>query len=227
MRYLSKPIKRHELFELIDGGEGIDVEFKRQFSTPEKIAREMIALANTRGGYILFGVDDDRSIRGVRSEKAELGQVEHAAQFLCDPPIEIEAEHVHAGRGKYIVLIRVPESRTKPHVLVEFDNTGRRAKAQSNQGFVRVGENSVHASNEVMSVMRHSRDDSPALLLSIGPNEKALFEYLEQNERITLNEFGDLVNISDRRASRILVSLVRSGNLLIHTMEREEFYTLA
>jgi predicted HTH transcriptional regulator len=227
MRYLSKPVKRHELFELIDGGEGMDVEFKRQFSTPEKIAREMIALANTRGGYILFGVDDDRTIRGVRSEKAELGQVEHSAQFLCEPPLEIEAEHVHAGGGKYIVLIRVNESRIKPHVLVEFDSSGRRSNIQTNQGFVRVGENSVHASKEMMSVMRHSRDDSPPLLLSIGLNEKALFEYLEKNVRITLKEFGDLVNISDRRASRILVSLVRSGNLIIHTMEREEFYTLA
>ncbi|HEY3876786.1 MAG TPA: ATP-binding protein, partial [Candidatus Kapabacteria bacterium] len=54
MRTISFPIRRHELYDLIDSGEGPDVEFKRQFSSPEKIAREMIAFANTRGGYILF-----------------------------------------------------------------------------------------------------------------------------------------------------------------------------
>ena len=227
MRSISKPIKRHELFELIDSGEGADVEFKRQFSSPEKIAKELIALANTRGGYVLFGVDDDRTIIGVRSEKSELGQVEHAAHFLCDPPVEIEAEHVHAGSGKYIVLVRVPESRHKPHVLVEYDSSGRRAKEQPNQGFVRVGEHSVQASKEVMGVMRSQRDDAPALRISIGHNERALFDFLEKNGRSTLKEFADLVNISDRRASRILVQLVRSGSILIHTREREEFYTLA
>jgi hypothetical protein len=36
-----------------------------------------------------------------------------------------------------------------------------------------------------------------------------------------------MVNISDRRASRILVQLVRSGVVRIHTSENEEFFTLA
>jgi predicted HTH transcriptional regulator len=227
MRSTSVPIKRHELYDMIESGEGIDVEFKRQFSSPEKIAKELIALANTKGGYILFGVDDDGTVVGVRSEKSELGEVEHAAEFLCSPPIRIEAEHVHAGGGKYIVLVRVPESKLKPHVLVEFDSSGRKAKEQSNTGFVRVGENSIQASREVMKVMRSGHADAPALKISIGDNERSLFKYLEQHGRVTLNQFADLVNISDRRASRILVQLVRSKTLLIHTLEREEFYTLA
>jgi predicted HTH transcriptional regulator len=227
MRSTSVPIKRHELYDMIESGEGIDVEFKRQFSSPEKIAKELIALANTKGGYILFGVDDDGTVVGVRSEKSEQGEVEHAAEFLCSPPISIEAEHVHAGGGKYIVLIRIPESKVKPHVLVEFDSSGRKAKEQSNTGFVRVGENSIQASREVMKVMKSGHSDAPPLKLSIGDNERTLFKYLEQHGRITLNQFADLVNISDRRASRILVQLVRSRTLLIHTLEREEFYTLA
>ena len=38
-----------ELFKLIEEGEGGKIEFKRKFSTPEKIAKEMIAFANTKG----------------------------------------------------------------------------------------------------------------------------------------------------------------------------------
>src|SRR5438876_7228742 len=117
MRSLSYPIRRHELYELIDSGEGPDVEFKRQFSSPEKIAREMIAFANTRGGYILFGVDDDGTVVGVRSEKSEFEEIQHAAQWMIEPPLNIVIENVHAGRGLDIVLVRVPESQTKPHHL--------------------------------------------------------------------------------------------------------------
>lgn len=227
MRNISYPIKRYELFDLIEEGEGIDIEFKRQFSSPEKIAKEIIALANTKGGYVFFGVDDDGSIYGVPSEKSELDEIEHASQFLCDPSVRIITETVHAGKGKYIVLVRVPESDTKPHYLVDFDNSGRKATIQSRTSFVRIGEKSVQASKEVKQVMHGQRPDAPPLKLAIGHNEKVLFEYLEDNERITVPEFADLVNISRRRASKILVALVRSGTLLLHTFEKREFFTLA
>jgi predicted HTH transcriptional regulator len=226
LRPISTPIKRYELYDLIEAGEGQDIEFKRQFSSPEKIAKEIIALANTKGGYILFGVDDDGTVVGVRSEKSELDEIEHAARFLIDPPAEIIAENVHAGRGMDIVLIRVPESTNKPHVLIEYDESGRKAAQQSGVGFVRVGENSVQASKEVMNVMRGAHPEGPALRMSVGRNEKALFEYLNKHERITVNEFAELVNISRRRASKTLVNLVRAGLILLHTFEKTEFYTL-
>jgi predicted HTH transcriptional regulator len=226
VRPISSPIKRYELYDLIEAGEGPDIEFKRQFSSPEKIAKEIIAFANTRGGYILFGVDDDGTVIGVRSEKSELDEIEHAAQFLIDPPANIIAENVHAGRGLDIVLIRVPESSNKPHVLIDYDTSGRKATVQTRTGFVRVGENSVQASREVMNVMRGEHSEGRALRLSIGHNEKVLFDYLEKNERISVAEFADLVNISRRRASKTLVNLVRAGLILIHTLEKTEFYTL-
>ena len=46
----------------IEEGEGFEIEFKRKVSSPEKIARALIAFANTKGGTILFGVDDDGSV---------------------------------------------------------------------------------------------------------------------------------------------------------------------
>jgi hypothetical protein len=54
-----------------------------------------------------------------------------------------------------------------------------------------------------------------------------LFDYLDHHERITVKLFSKLVNVSDRRASRILIQLVRAGVLRIHTHEKEDFYTMA
>ena len=42
-------MKLRHLLDLIEEGENLTCEFKRKFSTPEKIAREMIAFANTKG----------------------------------------------------------------------------------------------------------------------------------------------------------------------------------
>ena len=78
----------HDVNLLIEGGEGFTLEFKRRISSPEKIARTIISFANTKGGTILFGVDDDGSIVGVESEKSEVELVEMAGRDFCDPPIQ-------------------------------------------------------------------------------------------------------------------------------------------
>ena len=226
MRQLSYPIKRYELYELIESGEGSDVEFKRQFSSPEKIAKEIIAFANTKGGYLLFGVDDNGDVVGVRSEKSELDEIIHAAHYLCDPPVKIIAENVHAGYGKDIVLIRVPESANKPHTLIPFDSSGRLVRTGPKTGYVRVADKSMQASKETLGVMRGNHPDAPGLRMGIGYNERTLIEFLQKNERVTVNEYADYINISRRRASRIMINLVRAGIIFLHTGEKADYYTL-
>ena len=51
-------MQQEELRQLIKHGETGFVQFKEMFSTSAKIADEMIAFANSRGGCILFGVKD-------------------------------------------------------------------------------------------------------------------------------------------------------------------------
>ena len=60
------PEKVNQLRRLVSQGEGQHLEFKRKASFPEKIVRELIAFANTEGGTLLIGVDDDKSIPGVK-----------------------------------------------------------------------------------------------------------------------------------------------------------------
>ena len=73
---------RRKIIELIELGEGLNVEFKQRFSSYEKIAKEMIAFANTRGGNIIIGVDDDGSIYGIESEKSDIDLIKETATKL-------------------------------------------------------------------------------------------------------------------------------------------------
>lgn len=212
----------HEVTRLIEEGEGFHVEFKRRVSSPEKIAKVLIAFANTKGGSIFFGVDDDGSIVGVESEKAEVELIQVAGESFCDPTISPEIQIVPFN-GKDVIVAIVAESRTKPHYFQgneseDLDNT---------RVYIRVQDKTVTASKEVVKILREENPDAPPLQITIDENERRLFHYLEEYERITLKEFSKLVNISDRQASRILVNLVRAGVLRIHTLEKEDFYTLA
>ena len=54
-------MRRTDLLEIIQNGENSGVEFKRDDIRPEQLAKEAVALANLRGGLILFGVEDDEA----------------------------------------------------------------------------------------------------------------------------------------------------------------------
>ena len=211
-----------ELKALISEGENFKIEFKRQFSSIEKIAKELIAFANTKGGMILFGVDDDGTIYGVESEKSEIDLIYEAAREYCEPPIDPIVQVIELNRKDVVVAI-VEESRTKPHRLQDYRSTlSREARV-----YIRVHDKSVIASREVVKIMESESPDSEPLSIIIGENERRLFKYLEDNDRITVKEYAKLVNISERRASRILVNLVRAGVIRIHTEERFEYFTSA
>jgi predicted HTH transcriptional regulator len=209
----------HDIKILVEEGEGFELEFKRKVSTPEKIARTLIAFANTKGGMMLFGVDDDGSIVGVVSEKEELDLIYTAGEYFCDPPIVPEIEIVPYNH-RDVIIASVFESDDKPHALVHDDTDETKI-------FIRVNDKTVPASKEVIKVLRDERKDRPPLTLTIGDNEHKLFEYLEKHERITVDGYAEVINVSRRRASRILTTLVRAGVIRIHTIEKSDFFTLA
>lgn len=208
-----------ELHEIIENGENDKIEFKRKFSSTEKIAKEMIAFANSKGGKILFGIDDDKSIKGVESEKGELELISTAARFHCEPEILFSTEII-LFKSKDIVIVDIQESKTKPHRLIT-ENIDNDQKV-----YVRLNDKSILASKETIRILRNSNEDSPALKVYIGDMEKALFDFLNQNEKITVKGFKKLVNISERRASRTLVNLVKAKIIRHHYFGSEEFFTL-
>lgn len=215
-------MKLNDLKVLIEEGEGFELEFKRKVSTPMKVAKTLMSFANTKGGIVLFGVDDNKSIVGVGSEKEEIEMIETAARYFSDPPLDVEIDTV-PYKGKDVIVVTVEESAQKPHYLnVEDDseNGGTRV-------YIRVHDKTVEASKEVVHILEAENPNAPPLRIAIGDSERRLFEYLDVHERITVKQFANLVNHSNRRASRSLIQLVRAGVLRIHTHEKEDYFTRA
>jgi predicted HTH transcriptional regulator len=217
-------MNRKELIELIEEGENIQCEFKRHFTTPEKIAREMIAFANTKGGYILFGINDDKKVIGVESEKSEAEMIKDAANNYCEPPVVFSINYIML-KGKEVVAATIPESNNKPHRLQDYKN-----EIDINESLVmiRVNDKSMRASKEMVRIMKADAGKIALKKYTIGSTEKIVFEYLAKKEKISVKELSNLVNISERRSSRTLVKMVRANLLAIHTKDNgEEFFTAA
>ena len=199
---------------LIDG-EGETLDYKQEISSASKIAKTMVSFANNKGGVLLVGVRDNRSIAGIRSED-EKYMLDLAASFYCKPEIELELEEHNIG-GKVILECTVPEGKFKPYS----------AKGEDGKWWVHIRnkDKSLLASKIVVDVLKR-QSSNKGTLIKYGKNEEALLKYLEDNDRITLQQFRKMVNISKWRASKILVNLISAGVILNHTHEKMEFYTL-
>ena len=138
-----------EVLNLIEMGEDYHCEFKRKFSTHKKIAKEMIAFANSGGGYILFGIDDDKKIIGIESEKSEADLIQDSADNYCEPAIDYNIEYKEL-KGKEIIIVEIPESNKKPHRIQDYKNVININDAVVS---IRVNDKSVLASKEMIKIM--------------------------------------------------------------------------
>ncbi len=207
-----------ELLKIISGGENLTVEFKQKFSGYEKIAKEMIAFANTSGGLLIFGVRDNRKILGIESEKEIAELVKETAEQYCNPPLEYEISFPEIKK-KMLALVAIKPSPNKPHRIEDY-----KEKLDINTAavYIRINDKSVLAGKEMIKLMLLRGDDNPLKKYEFGKNEKAVFMYLENNETIDAKALSKFANISMRRASRTLINLVRANLLLIHTKDNGE-----
>ena len=104
----------HQLRDIIEEGENDRIEFKRCGNQPEKDLFETIcAFANTFGGTILLGVEDDGSLTGIDPAQVlpvtrnVLNVVNNSNAF--DVPVSMEFEHIEIG-DRQIIKIDVPNS---------------------------------------------------------------------------------------------------------------------
>jgi predicted HTH transcriptional regulator len=201
--------------KIILEGEGATVDFKNRITSQEKIAKTLVAFANNKGGRLLIGVADDGTVKGVKSEEEEKYMLTQAGNLFCKPAIELTYEEVYVD-DRIVLVAEVPESQTKPHYALGDDKKW--------WAYIRVKDKSVLASKIVVEVLKRENKDE-GTFIEYSSKEKGLLEYLENNERITAREYSKLLNLSRRRAQRILVNLVLAGVVRVHTTEKEEFYT--
>lgn len=202
-----------DLRNLAQTGEGMYLEFKRTIPSAEKIAREIAAFANSKGGRILVGVDDDKSLVGIEAYQEDEYLLSKAARENCIPEVNITMELVHLGE-RDILIVSIPGDGNRPvYVQAEGEETV----------YIRDRDKSVVASNErVMLLTKES--SSNGVRFEYGPRERKLFRYLNEYEKITAVKYSDLIDASDEQAAEILINLVSAGILKLITQDQKEYF---
>lgn len=206
-----------QLRKLVDKGEGSHVEFKRKAAFPEKIVREMIAFANTRGGVLLVGIGDEGTIPGLKHPEDDSHEIRKALK-KCHPPLPVRESFIPIGQNRSVIQYEVSESLRKPHYLV--------TSPLEREAFVRVDDKSIKASKEIREISRRALKKKD-IYFCYGDAEKMLMQYLDEHKTITLKRFTELSGLKRFTASRKLIVLVLADVLRVTPHEKGDLYSLA
>lgn len=100
-----------EVLKLIEAGEGQAAEFKRGLGDLSAIGKAVCAFANTRGGIVILGVDNEQNIVGVQEDSEKMQ--ERLSAFLqtgCSAPVSARSGRHEDPKG-WIHWLEVPKQR--------------------------------------------------------------------------------------------------------------------
>ena len=166
---------RTELLRLIRGGEDTFLELKVKLSNTEKIAQEIVALANTGGGVMVFGVNDQLRVEGVDDPERVQDDLVRICREEVQPPLVPFIDRIALDNGRRIVALDI-ESKRRPY------------RTRDGRFYLRIGAEKREASREeISSLLEEARplryEDVPALGATIGEIDEAhLWSYLREFE---------------------------------------------
>lgn len=192
-----------ELLDIISTGETSRVQFKESMPHKDSVAQEIVAMANSLGGVILFGVEDATNIpKGLPPEVIE--EYDRIVSQVADnikPTVYIQTEVVNVGAAdspKNILVAHVPNGYNKPY------------KTDRGNIYVKQGANKrlVLDNGEIMRLFQQSgnllADEMPIADTSIDDIDERVFaRYFEKEFGRSFADKG-LTYEAALRAKRVL-----------------------
>jgi hypothetical protein len=202
--------------QLIAEGEHQTLDFKFEVSDFRKIAKTLVAFANTDGGRLLVGVKDNGSIAGVRSEE-EYFMVEGASRLYCKPEVAFKVKEWHT-EGKRVLEIIIGKGAQRPYLAQ--DHEGRWI------AYIRQGDQNFKVNRITLETWRRHKTGI-GTTIHFRQAEMLLLNFLEQNTTITISKFRRLAGLTLAQAEHILTDFIMLGILEIKYNATGAIYLLS
>jgi ATP-dependent DNA helicase RecG len=136
---------RTELMRMVRGGEDTYLELKVKLSNSERITQGIVALANTGGGVIVFGVNDQLRVEGVDHPEEVQDELVRICREEIVPPLMPFIDRLAFDTGRRIVALEV-QGKQPPY------------RTREGRFFVRIGAEKREATDaELASLLDETR----------------------------------------------------------------------
>lgn len=164
-----------------------------------KIARSLVAFANTDGGRLLIGVKDNGSVCGV-SAGEEIHMLEAAASMHCRPEVTF-AVQLWKVENRTVMEVNVAPSPNKPH----------RAEAEPGvwKVFIRRNDQNLSAPSVLLEVWKNRDSLRPAHYTHTEREMKIFGLLRESADGVSLSQLIRLTRLRRPAAVSLLARLIR------------------
>lgn len=197
------------IHRLIAEGEHQMLDFKFEISDCRKIARSLVAFANTNGGRLLIGVKDNGVISGIRSEE-EKHMIETSAQMYCKPEVKYTVKEWNIN-GKIVLEVIIPKSEGIKHKAPDHYNIYK--------VYIRVKDENIIANNILVKVWKREKDRNN-INITFSEEEKLLLKCLNERKKISFDDFLEISQLKKKAAEDILVNFILIGLVKINMSDK-------
>jgi predicted HTH transcriptional regulator len=181
-------------------GENQTQDFKFAIDDQKKIARTLVAFANTDGGRLLIGVKDNGKIVGCNPEE-EFHMIEGAAQIYCQPPMEFQSQ-VHQEGFRMVLEVIVEANPKRPFRALDEEGKWK--------SYFRKDDNTALVNKILFKVWQH-QERKTARPETFGDEELTLLQLFNQAEAITLSQLYRKSNLPMKKVDHWLALFVCWG----------------
>lgn len=209
---MSQPIN-----QLLISPEGKTLEFKRDLSSPKNILKTLVAFANTAGGCLIVGVDDDQKLVGVAQP---LDEEERLGNLIADSiePRLVPNIDLITHQGKSLLIIEVFPSGLRPHSL--------KSEGAEHGVYVRLGSSSRQADRELVAELRRSAegivfDELPMPALTVDDLDFHAARGLFADQRVLTEHDFLTLRLLTREQGQLVPT---KGAVLLFGKERQRYF---
>ncbi|MCD6317871.1 putative DNA binding domain-containing protein [Candidatus Aerophobetes bacterium] len=201
--YIKKILQNIDARGYLKHRESSTIEFKESFNSKNmpKYSRTIAALANNKGGYILFGIKDSpKKLIGINKDRFDNIKQEKISTFLIDhfdPEIKWDIGLVE-NEGKYFGYIYIYEAEEKPVICKK--NAGNNDIHSGEIYFRYRGQSKKIGYSELKKIIDEFREKERRMWMShieriakIGPSNVALLDLLKGDIHVKKIEGTNLI----------------------------------
>ena len=204
-----------DLSTIIRKGEGLNLDFKFRIDDQKKIARTLVAFANSSGGSLLIGVKDNGKVSGVNPEE-EYYMIEGAADLYTQPRVAFDFKVWQEGHHLVLEIV-VPKGEAKHKAM---DENGKW------RSFARVDDHTL-IGNKILEKVWHFEKNGVNRPEKFDETTTNFIQLIRDLESATISKLYRKSSLSLKKVDSLLSVLVFWGVVSMQMSELSTTYALS
>lgn len=200
---------------LISQGEHQRQDFKFRIDDQKKIARTLVAFANSDGGRLLIGVKDNGKIVGVNPEE-EFHMIQGAAEMYAKPAVKIESR-IWQEEMRLVLEINVEPDANRNYRALDDDGNWK--------VYVRRNDHTLLANKIILKIWSFEKQGVKKPQ-TFGEEQLSILKIIGEHEKLTLSKLYRSTSLPKSTVDHTVALLVHWELVKMDFEEEQVYYSL-